>query len=543
VTVRFFLAAAMLAAPAAPPLFLDLAKQAGLTEPTTYGGEKNKRYILETTGGGIAWLDIDQDGFPDLFVANGSKLEGFGQSPPPTSKLYRNLRDGRFEDITPASGLARPGWAQGVCAADFDNDGAADLFVTYWGANVLYRNSGKGIFTDVTARAGLASSRTRWGSGCAFLDYDRDGYVDLFVSHYIDFDPKTAQEPGSNARCQFMGVAVNCGPRGLKGESNSLFHNNRDGTFTDVSTASGVAKFTGNFGLGVLTGDFDNDHWPDIYIANDTNPSLLFHNKHDGTFEEIGVLAGCAYDADGKEQSGMGVTAGDYDADGWLDIFKTNYSGESASLFHNTGSGMFLEAAQETGISRNQKWVGWGCGFLDYDNDGRLDIFQANGVPGQQFRQPKLLYAGDGGKQFREVAAAALATPSVARGAAFADYDNDGVIDIAINNMHAPPSLLHGQAGAGNHWITVQLEGRRSNKSAIGARVYCTSNSRRQMDEVRSGGSYLSQNDFRIHFGLGRAAAIDVLRVEWPSGSVDELKNVPAGRVLQIVEGSHPAAK
>ena len=539
----------LLAAETAIPFFLDVSRSAGLTDKTVFGGEHTKKYIVETTGGGVAFVDYDSDGWPDIFLVNGSRLEGFGVQAPPTNKLYRNKHDGTFEDVTGRAGLEHSGWGQGVCAGDFDNDGHIDLLVTYWGQNVLYRSDGRGAFRDVTAAAGLKSPRVRWGSGCAFIDYDRDGHLDLFVANYVDFDPATAPDPGVNPRCQFKGLAVNCGPRGLKGESNLLFHNNGDGTFTDVSEKAGIAKIRGNFGLGVLTGDFDNDGWPDIYVANDTNGSLLFHNRRDGTFEEIGVPAGCAYDADGKETSGMGAAAGDFDGDGWLDIFKTNFSDEPASLYQNSGDGTFGEAGLRAGIGRNQPWVGWGCGFFDYDNDGWPDIFLVNGhvYPevdraklGLSFRQPKVLYRNLGGAGFQDVSAqagAAVTTPGAGRGAAFGDFDNDGKMDIVINNMNDTPTLLRGNCNNRNHWLKVHVIGKKSNRSGIGARVYCVTGKRRQMDEIRSGGGYLSQNDLRVHFGLGSAAKADMIQIRWPSGIVDELHDVPAGQIITVVEG------
>ncbi|HYM06852.1 MAG TPA: CRTAC1 family protein [Terriglobales bacterium] len=529
--------------------FVDVAPQAGFTAKTTFGGERTKKYIIETTGGGVAFFDYDNDGWPDIFLVNGSRLEGFGSGPQPTNHLYHNNRDGTFRDVTKQAGLEKSGWGQGVCAGDYDNDGYTDLFVTYWGHNVLYHNNGDGTFTDVTAQARLLGVRSRWGSGCAFLDFDRDGHLDLFVANYVDFDTKTAPEPGTNARCQYRGIAVNCGPRGLPGESNLLYHSNGDGTFTDVSERAGISKIRGNYGLGVLTSDFDNDGWPDIYVANDTNASLLFHNNHDGTFQEMGVFAGCAYDADGKENSGMGVAAGDYDQDGWLDILKTNFPDEAPSLYHNTRDGLFTEAARAAGISRNQRWLGWGCGFLDFDNDGWPDIFLVNGhvYPevdranlGLSFKQPKVLYRNLGGGRFEDVsgkAGAAITTPSAGRGCAFGDFNNDGRIDILINNMNDAPTLLRNTSRNGNHWIQILASGTKSNRSGIGARIYCVTGSRRQLEEVRSGGSYLSQSDLRVHFGLGEAAMVDLLEIHWPSGIVDKLEKVRADQMIQIKEG------
>jgi len=532
--------------------FVDVAPTAGLTAKTMSGGEKSKRYILETTGGGAAFFDFDGDGWLDIFLAGGSTLQG---RTPGTSRLYRNNRDRTFQDVTRAAGLERSGWAQGVCAGDYDNDGDTDLFVTYWGRNVLYRNNGNGTFSDVTEAAGLAGSRARWGAGCAFVDYDRDGLLDLFVANYIDFDLESTPEPGSGPTCLYRGLAVHCGPRGLKGESNLMFRNRGQGRFEDVSVTSGVSKASGHHGLGVLTADFDNDGWPDIYVANDRSASLLFHNRHDGTFDEIGVLAGCAYDPDGKPTAGMGVAAGDFDRDGWLDILKTNFSDEAASLYHNTRDGLFVDAALQLGMSRNRQWVGWGCGFADFDNDGWPDLLIANGhvFPeldgaglGLAFRQPKVLYRNLRGSRFEDASAragAALAAPAVGRGAAFGDFDNDGHTDVVINNLHDAPSLLHSRARDQNHWITVRLVGVRSNRRAIGTRVVCVTGGLRQIDEVRSGGSFLSQSDLRVHFGLGAARRVDLLEVRWPSGTVERIKDLDVDRIFLVEEGSGVASR
>lgn len=530
--------------------FTDKALSSGLNTPMVFGGVTEKKYILETTGSGVAFIDYDNDGWLDIFLVNGSTLDAAESGPKPTNHLYRNLKNGKFEDVTAKAGVARSGWGQGVCAGDYDNDGATDLFITYWGNNVLYRNAGDGTFRDVTAAVRLKQSRTRWGSGCAFFDYDRDGLLDLFVSNYIDFDLATARLPGSSPFCQFLGLAVNCGPRGLKGESNILYRNNGDGTFSDQSEASGIGKVKNNFGLGVLTGDFDNDGWPDVYVANDTNASLLFRNKHDGTFEEIGVFAGVAYNVDGKETAGMGVSAGDFNADGLLDIFKTNFSDESASLYRGTGDGFFVEDSEAAGVGRNKKWVGWGCGFADFDNDGWPDLFVVNGhvYPeidkagrGLSFLQPRAVYRNLASGRFADVsstAGASVTSPTSSRGAAFGDFDNDGAVDIVINNMNAPPSLLKLDSKPRYHWITVHTTGVKSNRSGIGARIVCVTGKHRQIDEVRSGGSYLSQNDLRVHFGLGAAMQADLVEVHWPSGHVDRVRDVPGDRIVRIKEGS-----
>jgi hypothetical protein len=531
--------------------FLDLAPAAGLKVKTTSGGEQAKRYILETTGGGVALFDYDNDGWLDIFLVNGSSFEGRAAA---TNHLYRNNRDHSFQDVTARAGLEKAGWGQGVCAGDYDNDGDADLFVTYWGQNVLYRNNGEGTFTDVTVAAGLRLSRVRWGSGCAFVDYDRDGRLDLFVSNYIDFDPKTAPEPGSAPTCMYRGLAVHCGPRGLKTETNLLFHNQGAGRFEDVSDRSGISKAGGHYGLGVLSADFDNDGWPDIYVANDRSASLLFHNSRDGAFEEMGVFAGCAYDADGKATAGMGVDAEDFDRDGWLDILKTNFSDESASLYHNSRGGLFVDEAQQLGLGRNRKWVGWGCGFADFDNDGWPDILIVNGHvfpeldgqgPGLNFRQPKVLYRNIGGERFEDVSARAgaiITAPAAARGAAFGDFDNDGRVDVVINNMHDAPSLLHSRTRNQNHWVQIHLEGVKSNRSAVGARVACVTGKLRQIQEVRSGGSFFSQNDFRLHFGLGDARRIDVIEIQWPIGTVERITGCDVDQIISVKEGSGAAS-
>jgi enediyne biosynthesis protein E4 len=532
--------------------FVDIAPAAGLTVKTVFGGEKTKRYILETTGGGAAFFDFDNDGWLDIFLVNGSSFEGPVAA---TNHLYRNNRDRTFQDVTARAGLERSGWGQGVCTGDYDNDGDTDLFVTYWGHNVLYGNNGDGTFTDVTEAAALKGSRVRWGSGCAFVDYDRDGRLDLFVSNYIDFDPKAAPEPGSGPTCLYRGLAVNCGPRGLKGETNLLFRNQGGGRFEDVSERSGISRAGGHYGLGVLVADFDSDGWPDIYVANDRSASLLFHNRRDGTFEEMGIFAGCAFDADGKATAGMGVAAGDFDRDGWLDILKTNFSDESASLYHNRRDGLFVDSALRWGLGRNRKWVGWGCGFADFDNDRWPDILIVNGhvFPelddaglGLSFRQPKVLYRNIGGERFEDVSAASgavITSPAAARGAAFGDFDNDGRLDVVINNMHDAPSLLHAQTRNQNHWLQVRLEGVKSNRSAVGARVACVTGKFRQIQEVRSGGSFFSQNDFRLHFGLGDARRVDVLEIRWPDDSVERIMDCDVDQIISVKQGSGVASR
>lgn len=541
--------------PAAAPWSVNLvnvATAAGLRHKTIYGGEEKNTYLLETTGCGAAFFDFDNDGWLDIFLVNGSRLEGFPKGQEPTNHFYKNNRDGTFTDVTEQAGLARSGWGQGVCIGDYDNDGYDDLFVTYWGKNVLFHNNGDGTFTDVSEKAGVAGSRTRWGTGCAFLDYDRDGHLDLFVANYIDFDLKTAPLPEAGP-CLYKGIYVACGPPGLPGGKNILYHNNGDGTFTDVSEKAGITRAHGTYGLGVLTGDFDNDGWPDIYVANDSQPSALYHNNRDGTFTDIGITAGCAYSQDGKPQAGMGVAAGDYDGDGWLDIFKTNFSEDTSNLYRNTGGGVFDEVTFAAGLGLNTRYLGWGCGFLDLDNDGRPDIFVANGhiYPEIQrlqidirYRDRKIVYRNLGNGQFRDISqqlGGAVMEPASARGCAFGDFDNDGDIDVVINPVNGHAELLRcdtiGPEAGGNHWLKIRTVGTRSNRSGIGARIKCVAGSHQQIDEVRSGGSYASQNDLRIHFGLGKATRADRIEIRWPSGHVDTLENVAADQLVVVQEG------
>jgi enediyne biosynthesis protein E4 len=538
--------------PAKSPLgysLTDVAQQAGIHFNHVCGGDAGKKYILETTGSGVAFIDYDNDGWQDIFLVNGSRLAGFPAGQEPSNRLFHNNRDGTFTDVTTRAGLSRSGWGQGVCIGDYDNDGYEDIFVTYWGKDVLYHNNGDGTFTDVTRHAGVGGAPQRWSTGCSFVDYDRDGHLDLFVTHYVKFDLQTAIEPGSNPYCVYRGMAVNCGPRGLVGEKSTLYRNNKDGTFTDVTTRSGLDKAPSGFGLGVLSADYDNDGWPDIYVSCDSTPSLLFMNNHDGTFREEGPLRGVAYGDNGQLQAGMGVAAADFDHNGWLDILKMNFSDETPNLYVNSGKAMFNDMAQTFGINRHQNLVGWGCGFFDPDNDGLLDIFYVNGhvypeldhiKANVTYRQPRVLYRNLGDGRFEDVSAdlgPCITAFSNGRGCAFGDFNNDGNIDILINNQNSTPALLRCDGKNQNHWLTVKLKGARSNRSGIGARVSCVSGALEQVDEVRSGGSYLSQNDLRVHFGVGEATTIDVLEVRWPSGVVDTWRKIPVDQFLILVEG------
>lgn len=531
--------------------FRLLGADAGVNAVTVFGGKSSNRYLLETTGCGVALLDYDNDGRIDLFFVNGTTLEGFPKGEEPRPHLYRNKADGSFEDVTEAAGLRNQwGWGQAACAGDYDNDGNIDLFVTYYGHNRLFHNTGRGRFEDVTDRAGVANASTRWGTGCAFLDYDRDGLLDLFVANYIDLDLATAPTPDSGV-CRWKGVPVACGPPGLKGGKNVLFHNRGDGTFADVSESSGILKANGTYGLGVATLDFDNDGWTDIYVANDSNPSALYRNRHDGTFDDIGVRAGCAYSQDGKPQAGMGVGVGDFDRNGWLDILKTNFAGDTTSLYANTGGGYCEDRTFDSGLGLNSRWLGWGAGFADFDNDGWLDIFLTNGhvypeVRGIRtesgYEQRKVIYRNVEGR-FEDVSeqlGPPATTPKAGRGTAFGDVDNNGTVDVVINNVHDVPDVFLTTAPADRHWLEVRLVGRQSNRSAIGARLRFVTGNVVQLREVAGGGSYLSQNDLRAHVGLGASVQVDRLEVRWPNGREEQWSGVKADQVVTLVEGTSP---
>lgn len=535
--------------------FVDIGREAGLNAKTIYGGEHKNKYLLETTGCGVAFYDYDNDGWLDIFLVNGWRLEGFSAGEEPTSHLFKNNRDGTFTDVTAKAGLMHHGWGQGVCIGDYDNDGFDDLFVTYFGKNILYHNNGDGTFTDVTDKAGVGGNGKRWNTGCAFVDYDRDGKLDLFVANYIDLDLATAPVPESGP-CLYKGVMVACGPPGLKGGKNILFHNNGDGTFTDVSEASGILNANGTYGLGVLTADFDNDGWPDIYVANDSAPSALYQNKKNGKFEDIAIEAGCALSADGKPQAGMGVSAADYDLDGNLDIVKTNFAGDTPSLYRSIGGANFEDTTFSAGLGAHTQYLGWGCGFFDFDNDGWADILICNGhvYPEVEqlkteagYAQHKLLYRNMRNGRFEEVtemAGPGISAAVAARGCAFGDFDNDGDQDMVVNVVNGLPQLLRCDSSSGNNWIKLKLIGTKSNRSAIGARVTCVATLRgdskphKQIDEVRSGGGYFSQNDLRLHFGLGKSEKVDLIEIRWPSGQVDMLKDIAPNQVIVVKEGS-----
>jgi len=530
--------------------FHDIAVSAGLTAPTVIGEERTKDFILETTGGGVAVLDYDGDGRQDIFVVNGARR---GETPDqaPLSHLYRNNGDGTFADVTAKAGVVARGWGQAACAGDVDNDGDVDLFVTYYGRLVLYRNNGDGTFADATAGSGLPATRQRWNTGAAFLDVDKDGHLDLFVSAYVAYDDAARHPPGSRPDCFWKGRPVMCGPQGLAGSQNALFRGKGDGTFADVSESAGLLKAKPAFGFTPLVLDYDNDGWPDVYVSNDSSASLLFHNDRKGGFTEVGLRAGVALTADGRAQAGMGVAAADYDGDGWLDIVKTNFDDDTTSVYRNLGDGSFEDATIAAGLGGNTRFLGWGTGFLDMDRDGWPDLFAVNGhvypqadqVGGRySYRQRKVLYRNGGAGRFEDVSERAgpgIAAATAARGAAVADLFGTGRQDIVVNNMHAGPSLLHDCGSTdSNHGLALQLIGTRSNRSALGARVTVVAGARRWIDEVRSGGSFGSQNALTLQFGLGARAAVDRIEVAWPSGAREVVATTPADRLVVIREGA-----
>jgi enediyne biosynthesis protein E4 len=534
--------------------FVNTAKASGLNVKTIFGGEHKNKYLLETTGCGVAFYDYDNDGWLDIFLVNGTRLEGFPAGQEPTNHLFKNNRDGTFTDVTLKAGLARTGWGQGVCIGDYDNDGYEDLFVAYFGKNALYHNNGDGTFTDVSEKSGVAGNGKCWNTGCAFVDYDRDGKLDLFVANYIDMDLATAPVPESGP-CLYKGIKVACGPPGLNGGKNILYHNNGDGTFMDVSESVGLWQTNGTYGLGVLTADFDNDGWPDIFVADDSTASALYQNQKNGKFVDVALDAGCALSADGKPQAGMGVSAGDYDLDGNLDILKTNFAGDTPTLYHNLGASTFEDTTFQAGLGMHTQYLGWGCGFFDFDNDGWPDILICNGhvyPEVEQLRteagypQRKLLYRNLRNGKFEDIslnAGPGISDPSASRGCAFGDFDNDGDIDFVVNCVNDFPQLVRCDSSLQNNWIKVRTIGTKSNRSGIGSRLRCVvqmpgeTKPHQQIDEVRSGGGYFSQNDLRVHFGIGKAQKIDVLELRWPSGLVETLKDIQANQLIYVKEG------
>ena len=530
------------------PCFLDVAQQAGLTDSFYCGGEKEKKYIIETMGGGVALFDYNNDGYVDAFFVTGSTLEGFLPGQEPVNQLYRNNGNGTFTRVTREAGLEQSGWGQGVCVGDYDKDGFDDLFVTYYGQNHLYRNVGTGRFRDVTEEAGLKQEE-RWSTGCAFLDYDRDGRLDLFIANYIVFDKARVPLPGQTPNCRWRGQPVMCGPLGLQGGTNQLFHNEGNGQFRNVSGSSGITLPGERYSFSVTTLDFDLDGWTDIYVAVDSQPSILFHNNCDGTFTDIGVFAGVAYREDGRVQAGMGSAAGDFDGDGNLDLVKTNFIDDTANLYRNSGNGTFEDSIYQVGMT-NTRHMGWGVGFFDYDKDGYPDILMVNGhvypeleavFPDSPYYQTRLLYRNVEGKRMQdvsEISGPGITAAHSSRGCAFGDYDNDGDVDVFVNNMNQPPSLLRNDLGTRGSFLSIRLVGVKSNRNAIGARVKVIADGKKQVQEVRSGSSFMSHSDFRLHFGLGEAKIVESLEIQWPFNDyVQTITDVQPDLFITITEG------
>ncbi len=557
--------------------FVDVAKQAGLNVETIFGGEHRNKYLLETTGCGAAFFDYDQDDWVDIFLVNGWRLEGFPKGHEPVCHLFKNNRDGTFTDVTLKAGLARSGWGQACCVGDYNNDGWNDLFVSYYGQNALFRNNGNGTFKDVTKEAGLSQDRLRWNSGCTFVDYDKDGHLDLFVGNYIDFDVKTAPLP-EDANCTYKGIVVACGPPGLEGGKNLLYHNNGDGTFSDVSAKAGMNGTLGTYALSCAAADLDNTGWPNIYVANDSTSATYYVNQTDGTFKDQAIEAGVAYSPDGKPQAGMGVSIGDYNRDGRLDIVKTNFAGDTDSLYMNLGDGSFDDRTYQAGLGINTRLLGWGVSFIDIDNDGWLDILVSNGhvypeVDGTQvdasYAERKYLYRNLRNGQFEDVSllgGSGITAEAKARGFAVGDFDNDGDLDAVVNCVNAVPQLLRCDSTLKRSWVKIRLVGTKSNRTGIGWRIKVvaatgtTLGNREQgignngaagasglttkagptltqIEEVRSCNGYYSASDLRIHFGLGEAKTVDLVEIKWPSGAVDSLKDLDVNRLYVVEEG------
>ena len=528
--------------------FEDIASRVGLDALNVYGGDSHKEFIIETTGNGAIIFDYDHDGWPDIYLPNGSTIEGFPNTKAPIGHLYHNNQDGTFSDVTARSGLARSGWGQGGCVGDYDNDGYLDLLITYWGQNSLYHNNGDGTFTDVSTKAGLKTAKDEWSTGCSFVDYDRDGKVDIFLARYVDFSYDSVPRPGHGRWCQWKGINVMCGPRGLKPGTNAVYHNNGDGTFTDVSQKSGLRATSGCYGFTSLTSDFDQDGWADIYVACDSTPSLLYHNNHDGTFAEIGKKAGVAYNEDGSEQAGMGLSADDFTHSGYQDIVKTNFSDDTPTLYLNRGDNNFDDVTYRSGLGRIKSWLGWGVQFYDFDNSGWPGILIANGhvypevdgkALGTSYREPKVAYYNLRNGTFANITAAAglvLSENHSGRGLALGDLFNDGHQEALVNNMNERPSLYYNTAPVEN-WITLALVGVKSNCAALGASVTLQQGSDKRQQEVRSGDGYVSQSDLRLHFGLGRSNRAEKIVIRWPSGLRETLSDLAANHYYVVREG------
>jgi enediyne biosynthesis protein E4 len=539
-----------------PSRLTNVAKQAGLTHPAIYGAEKDVQYLAETSSGGVALFDYDNDGWTDIFIVSGTRFEN--APPEATNRLYRNNHDGSFTDVTDRAGLRRQGWGQGVAVGDYNNDGRLDLFVTYWGENALYRNNGDGTFTEVAAAAGVAGTKRdypEWFSGATFVDYDGDGRLDLFVATYTDYDLRRVPKPGANPNCNWKGVPTPCGQRGLRPGRHYLFRNRGDGTFEDVSERSGIAKARASFCFTAMAADFDGDGRQDIFVACDSTPSLYFHNNGDGSFTEEGLERGVALNPDGMEQAGMGLAVGSIRGDGMLDLLKTHFADDTPGLYRNDGKGQFSDVTIKSGLAVETRYVSWGAAFADLDNDGWPDVVVATGnvypdteraLPAYPYRTPPLLFRNLGNGRFEELDAAiagpALAERHSSRGLAIADLDNDGDVDVVVWNRNEPPSLLRNDLRSANHWLEARLEGTVSNRSAIGATVTVEAAGRRQAQVLASQTSFLSASDLRLHFGLGEAKSAEIV-VRWPTGSSERFEAPAVDRVVRLVEGKGRAVR
>lgn len=528
--------------------FVDVAESAGLNHTTVYGNPERNTYIVEVNGAGCAFFDYDNDGWMDALLLGGRTLDGIPAGA--GNRLYHNNRDGTFSDVTEKAGIAAPGWACGVCIGDYDNDGFEDVFITYYGQNKLFHNNGDGTFTDVTEKAGLLVPGTNFGSGCTFVDYNRDGFLDLFVSNYVVIDLATAPKPSLDVpNCNFEGVPTNCGPGGLGVPTHRLYRNNGNGTFTDVSKQSGISEIKTSYGFTAVAADFDEDGWQDIFVACDATPSLLLLNNHDGTFREEAMLRGIAVSRDGNLMGGMGVGLGDYNLDGHLDIVKTHFVNQSAGVYRNNGKAEFDDVTLQAGLGAERRFTSWGTDLVDLDNDGYPDILIVAGTVAPELekiyakypaKNPRIVWRNQGNGTFVELgdeAGSGITARHVSRGAAFGDFDNDGDLDVLVMNRNEPPSLLRNNAPKGNHWIKVRLEGTKSNRSAIGSRVLVHYGGKVQAQSVTSQASFLSSNDPRLHFGLGKETSVDI-DVFWPTGVSEKFTKVAADQLVTIREGS-----